>query len=527
MPRADPTRSAYCATRHLLRNLDDAVELRRNPLVRAYFTRAHAHDADDALGRVRGLVDAALGRCRQRHGSRVHGSLGRMHAALLRCEVDKQPLAIVARELGLSDRQIRRERRTAHDAFNDALRDVRACESHAVVRDTARFRLARATELHDLGQSALGLAACEDIVASAPPEHRIEALCLAAEIERDAGRPAAALARVDHAALLRARFGDELPLPTRIVADERIDFAAWLLRRDEGNCCALSFEPPAIVRHAAAAEPRDQPRLALLLRAIAAYADQRWEVGDARGASATLRRAWQLVPQLGDGHTRERLALMIADALVFELNGRDDLERYRAAEQLAERRGHVRSLAVARAERIGSEIRLRGGSDAFERALGSLDLNERSAPWTIATVAAIAMQVEPNLARRAMLGDLALRSFPARSGRRMIVRNLRAAVALDGGRYDEARLFAHGARNDAEAAGNARVRGGAERTLAAIAMAQRRRRDAVRHLDVAVPALERYGTWMARDSVTTLVRELDVNVSRVYLSANMVARVAM
>ncbi|MEA2718147.1 MAG: hypothetical protein QOJ39_11, partial [Candidatus Eremiobacteraeota bacterium] len=143
MPRADPTRSDYCASRHLLRNLDDAAELRRNPLVRACFAPAAARrDASAngrALERVRGLVHASLVRCRERpHTGRAHGGLGRMHAALLRCEIDKQPLAVVAAELGLSDRQVRRERRAAHDAFLDAFDDV-ACDapSSAVVRDTA------------------------------------------------------------------------------------------------------------------------------------------------------------------------------------------------------------------------------------------------------------------------------------------------------------------------------------------------------------------------------------------------------
>src|ERR1700684_2792800 len=119
MPRADPTRSAYCASRHLLRNLDDPAELRRNPLVRACFAPpAGSCDAPaDALDRVRGLVQASLARCRPRSGARTHATLARMHAALLRCDIDKQPLAVVADELGLSGRQVRRERRAAHDAF--------------------------------------------------------------------------------------------------------------------------------------------------------------------------------------------------------------------------------------------------------------------------------------------------------------------------------------------------------------------------------------------------------------------------
>ncbi|MDB5073777.1 MAG: hypothetical protein JWM87_4888, partial [Candidatus Eremiobacteraeota bacterium] len=56
MPRADPTRSAYCASRHLLRNLDDAAELRRNPLVRACFGPAAARRDAGENGRALAAV---------------------------------------------------------------------------------------------------------------------------------------------------------------------------------------------------------------------------------------------------------------------------------------------------------------------------------------------------------------------------------------------------------------------------------------------------------------------------------------
>ncbi len=83
---------------------------------------------------------------------------------------------------GLSDRQVRRERRAAHDAFLSAFDDVAFdAPPRAVVHDTATLRLAEASELHEVGQSALATTACEAIAAAAPdPQRRIEALCLAA-----------------------------------------------------------------------------------------------------------------------------------------------------------------------------------------------------------------------------------------------------------------------------------------------------------------------------------------------------------
>ncbi len=522
MPRANPARSDYCASRHLLRNLNDAAELRRNPLVRPYFTGCA--DAADAVDRIRGLVYATLPRCRERKGARAHGTLARMHAALLRCDIDKQPLSVVGAELGLSDRQVRRERRVAHDAFIAALREAGAERTPACVRDTARFRLARASELHELGQSALALAACDALAAHAPPAERIEAVCLASEIERDGGRAAAANACVERAGALLARYAAELTAPQRTLAEERIDYASWCLRRDAGTVCALSIEPPAIVQHLAASGPGDELRLALLVRALAAYADQRWEVGDGVRGRAAVRRAWNACTLLGSGHAKETLAVMMADARIVGLSMRDDLAAFQAAERVAQASGHVRTLAVARAERIGTDIRLGADDDAFAGALDGLDVSERSAPWTLGAVAIIAMQVERDVRRRFELADLAARVLPPRSGLRLLARAGRAHVALDAGRYEVARILSHHLRNEAETCGNARVRGAAEQFLAAIAVAQHRRRDAVHHLDVAVPVLQRYGTTLSRGHALALARQLERAVPRTFLSANITAR---
>ena len=115
MPRAKPSRSGYCASRHLLRNLDDARELRRNPLVADCFasssrSRRQTPDEDRrALERICGLVRQALGVLyAHAEDDRDGARLGRMHAALLRCEVDRQSPGDVAGELGLSERQLRR-----------------------------------------------------------------------------------------------------------------------------------------------------------------------------------------------------------------------------------------------------------------------------------------------------------------------------------------------------------------------------------------------------------------------------------
>jgi len=525
MPRANPSRSDYCASRHLLRSLNDPAELRRNPLVRPYFTAPA--DTPAVVQRIHGLVHVALLRCRERKGVRAHATLARMHAALLRCDIDKQPLSVVGAELGLSARQIRRERRAAHDAFIAVFRAEAAEWSPAAVRDTARFRLARASELHELGQSPLALAACDAIAAHAPIPDRIDALCLASEIERDGGRADAAAACVDRAAALLQRYGDDMTPAMRTLGEERADFAAWRLRRDDGMGCALTLEPPAVVRRSDACDPSDQPRLALAIRALAAYADQRWEVGDALRAVAAIDRAWLALRLLRHRHAKETLAVMMADARAAGLVARDDLPGFAAVERLAQSRGYVRTLALARAERIGTMV-TRGceHDDVFGFAIDGLDLTERSAPWTVGAVAFCAMQSDRRLRRRLQLADMMLRVLPARSGLRLLARVHRARVAFDAGRYEVARTLAHHVSSDAQLCGNARVRGGAEHCLAAVAIMQHRRREAVRHLDVALPVLQRYGMPLTRHDAMMLARRLDAGANRPYLSANIATRMS-
>ncbi|HEX3551071.1 MAG TPA: hypothetical protein VHT53_11880 [Candidatus Elarobacter sp.] len=529
MPRADPTRSAYCASRHLLRNLDDAAELRRNPLVRTLFAPCNddAPDRAGALDRVRALVHASLAGCRGRAGARTHGSLGRMHAALLRCEIDKQPLAVVAAELGLSDRQIRRERRAAHDAFLRALAERTAAPAAAVVRDRAELRLARASEMHELGESALALAACDEFLACAPEEHRVEALCLAAEIERECGRYAASKNRVDRASAALAQMTACAPPGTVSLARERVDFSAWSLRRALGEGCALALSPPAVTAHADAEDPRDEPRLALLVRALGAYGEQRWEVGDGIVGDRVVQRAWRLVGSLDAARTKERLSVMLADARMADLTGRDDHAAFLAAERLAARRGHLRARIIARAERIGTEMIAYGRGPLMETVLGEYEgAHLKLMPGAVAAAAFAGMHVEADERLRDGLCDLVLRMLPPRSALALLARSVYVFQQLVEGRYEQARIAAHAVQNDAAAAGNLRVRGGAERVLAHVALMQLRRRDARRHVHDALGALDRYGAWYSRRDARALARRLDVAKPRMFLSANIPLKAA-
>ena len=527
MPRADPTRSDYCASRHLLRNLDAVAELRRNPLVRDYF--ADAPDAprrrDTAAGRaalerVRDDVRTALARCSDYATGRGHVALGRMHAVLLRCEIDDQPLPVVAAEIGLSERQGRRERRAAHAAFVRAFRAASAARARATVPaaacDVGTVRLAEAVELHELGQGVLAQSAFASIAAGAPEAaRRIEALCLAAEAELDALREPSAsahLARARAVLLSRAR---ELDDDAARAAEEHIDFVAWLLRWHTATGAAFAMQPPLVVRATGDDGARGEPRRALFVRAAAAYATQRTEVGDRRAGYDAARRALNVLPSLHPTRTKERLAILTADAHVYSLHVSrgGDRHRFRIVERLAASHGHVRAMLGARAQRIAGAV-AEGPSAAgriAEEILRPFGAAERhTMARTLVSAAQCVAQCESNVRDAAASAELVESMLPPRNATALMVRYARANHALAGRRYDDARTLAQSVYEDAELTGNGRLRGLAARMLAASALRNRRRGAAQRYIREALALNERYGCPEALARTNALARRLDI-----------------
>jgi hypothetical protein len=151
MARANPARSPYSATRHLLRNLRNARELRRNPLARDEFA---GRTNDEALCSIANRVDAALPPNNARHV-----------AILLRVDAERHDPARVATDLGLSTRQFFRERRRAHDAFYAAYR-AGGRAAATVETNFAQRLLSRAAGLADSGEAESASAILHDIIAS-------------------------------------------------------------------------------------------------------------------------------------------------------------------------------------------------------------------------------------------------------------------------------------------------------------------------------------------------------------------------
>jgi len=535
MPRAKPSRSGYCASRHLLRNLDDPRELRRNPLAAEYFcsssrSRRRTPEEDRrALERICGLVREALGALYvAAEGDRDGAHLGRMHAALLRCEIDRGAPDVVAAELGLSERQLRRERSAAHDAFLRSFRHVAECDRLPATRgsdalpaivggDVAQVRLAEAVELHAVGKSRLGLAVFASIAAAAPrAATRIEALCLATEAELDSGRLGEAQTLVAEVNAVVVLHGDKLSDSERALFAEHVDFLEWSLRWQFRIGAGVAMRPPSIVLNPATKHDCSERRRALQGRALAAFASQRWEVGDVRQGREAVRRGLNLLPSLDASRVKERLGIMHVDAQLYALRGAFADEGYPhllAVERLAARAGHVRPLLAAKAERLGMATeRARPAGRTFDDVLAEFGTAERGNMCrTLAHVACITAQWDRDPVRAMRAADMAEALVPSGSMTALLVRSMRAHRAIDLGRYSEARAIAEAVRTDAARSGNIRLRGGAERDLATAALAQGRPRDARRLLREALPALERYGSRIALADASNLARRVGMH----------------
>jgi len=535
MPRAKPSRSGYCASRHLLRNLDDPRELRRNPLAAEYFcsssrSRRRTPEEDRrALERICGLVREALGALYvAAEGDRDGAHLGRMHAALLRCEIDRGAPDVVAAELGLSERQLRRERSAAHDAFLRSFRHVAECDRLPATRgsdalpaivggDVAQVRLAEAVELHAVGKSRLGLAVFASIAASAPhAATRIEALCLATEAELDAGRLPEARALVDEATAISALHGEKLSEAERDLVAEHIEFLEWSLRWQLGLGAGVAMKPPSVISKPAPNDNNVDKEHALRVRALAAFATQRWEVGDTAQGRSAVRVAQTLLRSLHGSRVAERLAVMHISLRLSALCGSEsdkDSERLRAIEELASKAGHVRPRLAARADRLSLEAeRLRSAAGTFDGVFADCGVPERgSLGRTLAYVACVAAQWEPDGCRAMRAADLAEAHVAPGSGIALLASSMRARRAIGCGRYVEARLIADTVRREAAQCGNNRFRGSADRDLAMIALAQGRTRDARRLICDAMPILERYGSYRALAEASEIARRVGVH----------------
>lgn len=487
MPYADPTRSAYCAARHLLRRLADAPALRRNPLVAQ---RAAGLPCDDGLLRdVRAVVDRAFAAMDAAPASTA--LRGRRHAAiLLRCDVLREPREAVARDMGISLPHFERERRRAMARF---VRVFTAAVAHRSTGAQVRGELGgmvrrRAMRLADSGDRRSALVLLDDVVRTASRAEKIRALVGTAEIETNefAISPSrTALAAARHLlSRLDAFDGDRVELSSACEA------AALRLRTVECGPDRNAVEPGERF------ERRSETAALLIARA---------EVADASGTIAACRplvaRASELLRRDHDADAALRVDLAFLQAQVEfwsdpSIAGRAGLERavgvareagYAGRAAFGElsnaggrwarsgdphaRRAYRRLLAnIARATDLPKQTRFFAFWDAADIECGIGD------PWRAADAARRALALAPNAQRALVIEGLLARAF-ARGGR------------CDVAERTAMRILEHPAKAQA---GVAQLL--AKRTLADVASLDGRSKQSWESLRDAAELARRYGT---------------------------------
>src|SRR5579864_6046405 len=151
MPRSNPRASNRGASRHLLRHLHDPRELRRNPLAVKFFELQTPSDACIAVRKRAQHVLQSL-------------SSTRAIAILERADMLGHAPGAVARDLGISNRQYQRERRSALETFFLAFASRTPIATRSNVDDAAAA-LRTAAALADSGETWSARAILDEISA--------------------------------------------------------------------------------------------------------------------------------------------------------------------------------------------------------------------------------------------------------------------------------------------------------------------------------------------------------------------------
>ena len=186
MPRTDPALSSESATRHLFRHFFDERELLRNPYVGSALAAGRLTMADL---RAR-LAAAARSIEEEDRASGNHRRGIRQATVLVECTLRRRALAEVAAELGLSTRQLFRER---HAAWARALRHLVGTEPAGPSEASFVEALCNhAARLFAIGRPEAGTTVLGHMLAEATDLERFMLAALGAELHHQA-RPASAI----------------------------------------------------------------------------------------------------------------------------------------------------------------------------------------------------------------------------------------------------------------------------------------------------------------------------------------------
>lgn len=477
MPRSDPARSDYCATRHLLRHLGDVSELRRNPLSRsALVANGDARGPQavaERVSRTLGTMDAC---------APVRGGRGaRQTAILLRVDVAGHAASAVAADLGISIRQFHRERRLAHARFVQVYRIGQPASVSIADRFPARL-LERATCLADSGETSSARAILDGVVSGGDADARCEALVRIAELHawmHQLDRAGTALRAADEL-LAASPFSVERQMALRDAAEAAALNVRWLARG------------PMAVEAAA-----ERPTSVLGVRATVVRAAAAVRSGEAERATQLLGRVAALefarVPEIA----------------VEVLTLRAEIADFTAVDPLLSERLLVRAVALAREHGLyGRELyakyqlystrwmrsRTSGDRSAYRRLVERTD---RALPPRLRSALAFCtadIEVAIGHPRRALVAANAAAAVSTNAYETLSARALAAGALLRLGRADDAGSAAASATDVARARGHARIVALTQRISAESHLARGNKRAARAAIEESIDCARRFSS---------------------------------
>ncbi|MGA9419145.1 MAG: hypothetical protein WBV40_08335 [Candidatus Cybelea sp.] len=314
----------FSLERALFRDLKRPGSLAANPLAAAALSRLGS--ATTLRTRVRVLAE----RFRQLDLSSAGQDVARRRFEIVvRCDLEGEKAEAVARDLGISPRQLRRERKVARQRIVEAMLEERAEKIDAALPDPAAIVVANAARLYSSGETQLALAALRSIAAEAgAPEMRINALALSAEIENQVGsREEAERTLREARRLMREPLRDDAAAH---FCRARIDLAHRSLDRTAGRFAEAALrERRAIDELDSSAALRLPAARELLTAALLERAE--YSLTDASG-KRDLERAVRLIAQ--DQRYSSPLAI---DAAILQLSDALRSGAYAVAEVVLQR----------------------------------------------------------------------------------------------------------------------------------------------------------------------------------------------
>ena len=347
MARSGYTRSVYSAVTHLLSSYRNDEALRLNPLVSRHFD---ARDVRGSAELVRTLIRECIDLIVSTAASHSLSIAKRQRHILLRYDLEGASRLEVCKELGVTERQLYRDRRAASEALATQLRaaDAKVPERSAVtsgVVDAAELALHAAVRMNTNGATSLSQERAEAIASqSSDPQWRIVAKCLDAfvRISREEYSEAERLIDVAEECLESnkrnigsTRCGEMRPFFD--VARARVAWAngkaidALRLGRS-GIDKFLLTRPQA----STTVDPGGHVLLSNVLEATEILLDA-GEIDNADGVLADVRRSIERYPQAEYLELEWRCALSRLQTLVVsdhDLLARDALETIARAQQL-------------------------------------------------------------------------------------------------------------------------------------------------------------------------------------------------